>query len=119
MVADAKQKRPEMLVLSCFPALLEHELDNASNNVSIFANTDSLFDLQNNDEHHWITSNQINRRRLKKALGFNDDRVCHFTIENNKMLYTKMLTWINNKNFELSLDDWQQPKDACNFYLKY
>ena len=118
MVADAKQKRPEMLVLSCFPVLLEHELDNVSNDVSIFANTDSLFDFQNAEESLWVTSNRIKRKRLEKALGFNDDRVCHFTIENNKMMYTKMLTWINNKNFELSLDDWQQPKDACNFYLK-
>tara|TARA_B110000090_G_scaffold201451_1_gene243518 strand:- start:205 stop:972 length:768 start_codon:yes stop_codon:yes gene_type:complete len=119
MVADAKQKRPDMLVLSCFPALLIHELDNVSNDVSIFANTDSLFDLQNNDEHYWVNSNQIKRNQLERALGFDDDRICHFTIENNKMMYTKILTWIDNKDFELSAEDWQKPNDPCNFYLKY
>jgi hypothetical protein len=71
------------------------------------------------EEDYWISQGQISRQDIDKMLGHYDTRVCHFSNENNLMMYKKIMNWIDTKEFTLTEQDWVAPKDSWRKYLKH
>ena len=47
-----------------------------------------------------------------------DNKFCHLSDENNKILFDKIVNWIENDEFSLHLNDFVTPSDDVRKYLK-
>lgn len=116
MVEDAKRKRPDMLAISCFGRLIGSWFPESH---KVFANETRLVRIQFMEEDYWVSQGQISRQDIDQMLGHYDTRVCHFSNENNLMMYNKIMNWIDTKEFTLTEQDWVEPKDSWRKYLKH
>jgi len=66
--------------------------------------------------------NEAMNLSTKDLYGLTDKRPCHITIENNKILGTKVLEWLSNNKVNLRIDDFIKPsnkKEFCKLYLPH
>ena len=118
MIEDAKRKKPDMLILGCFGPYVKKHHSCKYARPDLFNNELALADLQFMEEDFWIQNQKISRKKLNKRLGHYDTRVCHLSIENNQMMYDKILGWTNTGEFTLTEDDWCEPYHHWKHYLK-
>lgn len=55
--------------------------------------------------------------KIEFSTGY-DTKFCHFSDENNKILFNKIVNWIEDDEFSLHLNDFVKPTDNVRKYLK-
>ncbi len=107
MLSKIKDLRPDLLLVNAFNQNADiTKIVNHENSLT------NIVEMENNAMN----------LSLKDFYGLTDKRPCHITIENNKILGTKMSEWLYNGKVNLLLDDFIKPtnkKEFCKLYLPH